>query len=160
WEEAVDLKDLIENHQVDTVFQKAALTAYTEKRFFTNHPKKVLNWTAPDGNREIHCFLEVERKEYKYYGIYVDPLHREEMTNFIRKTHEKYAETICNHFGKVVKGMFTDETHLLGRYPWSPRVDFVKENYGYDIRDYLYLLVDHDGKDAAKVRYHYFQSIH
>lgn len=161
WEEAVDLKDFIGNLQVDPVFQKAGLTAYTEKRFFTYRPKKVLNWTTPDGNWEMHCFLEVEIKDFKYYGTYVDPCHREAMTTFIRKTHEKYAETIGNHFGKVVKGMFTDETHLLGRYPWSPRlVDFVKENYGYDIRDYLYLLVDHDGKDAAKVRYHYFQSIH
>src|SRR5699024_7266362 len=90
------------------------------------------------------CFLEVEIKDFKYYGTYVDPCHREAMTTFIRKTHDKYAETVGRHFGKVVKGMFTDETHLLGRYPWSPHlVDFVKQNYGYDMRDYLHLLVDH-----------------
>lgn len=113
-EKAIDLKDMIGSLQVDPVFQKAGLTTYTQKRFFTYRPKKVLNWTAPDGKWEIHCFLEVEIKDFKYYGTYVDPCHKEAMATFIRMTHEKYAKTIGSHFRKVVKGMFTDETHLLG----------------------------------------------
>src|SRR5690625_5985995 len=55
----------------------------------------------------------------------------------------------------------SDVVHLLGLYPWSPRlVVFIKETYGYDIREYLHLLVDNRGEHVAKIRYHYFQAIH
>lgn len=103
----------------------------------------------------------MEIQDFKYYGTYVDPCHSEAMNTFIRMTHKKYADTIGSHFGKTVKGMFTDETHLLGRYPWSPHlVPFIKQKYGYDIRNNLHLLIDRNGEDAAKVRYQYFQSVH
>src|SRR5690625_1876379 len=161
WKESIDVKKFIGNIQVEPVFQKTGLTAYTQKRYFTYEPKKSLNWTAPEGNWEIHCFLEEEIKDFKYYGTFVDPCHTEAISTFIHTTHERYAETIGHHFGKTVKGIFSDEVHLLGRYPWSPRlVAFIKETYGYDIREYLHLLVDNRGEHVAKIRYHYFQAIH
>lgn len=161
WEDAIDVKESIGNIQVEPVYQKTGLTAYNQKRFFTYKPKKMLNWTASDGEWEVHCFLEGEISDFKYYGTFVDPCHTEAMTTFIQTTHERYAQRLKKHLGKTVKGMFTDEIHLLGRYPWSPRfVSFIQEKYGYDIRDYLHLLLYQDGDLAPKIRYHYFQANH
>ncbi|WP_194842044.1 glycosyl hydrolase [Gracilibacillus salitolerans] len=160
WEEAIDLKLKIGNSQVEHIYQKTGLTAYNQRRFFTYGPKKVLEWDAPNGSWEIHCFIEEEIEDFKYYGTFVDPLHKEAIQSFIQLTHDRYLEKLGPHFGKTVKGMFTDETHLLGRFPWSPQlVPYIKDTYGYDIREYLYLLIT-DAKDYAKIRYHYFQSIH
>ncbi|MBM7573465.1 glycosyl hydrolase [Aquibacillus albus] len=161
WDEAIDVKEFIGNIQVEPVYQKTGLTAYNQKRYFTYKPKKVLHWTAPEGQWEIHCFLEQEIDDFKYYGTFVDPCHEEAMFTFIRTTHDRYAEKVGKYFGKTVKGMFTDEIHLLGRFPWSPKlVPFIQENYGYDIRDYIHLLLHHDNNSSAKVRYHYYQAIH
>ncbi|MBO0995384.1 glycosyl hydrolase [Bacillus sp. SD088] len=161
WHEAINVKEHIGNIQVEPVYQKTGLTAYNQKRFFTYNPKKMLNWTAPSGEWEFHCFLEGEINDFKYYGTFVDPCHHEAMTTFIELTHERYAQKLKKHFGKTIKGMFTDEIHLLGRYPWSPRfVSFIQEKYGYDIREYLYLLLYQDRDLAPKIRYHYFQANH
>ncbi|MGN8644867.1 glycosyl hydrolase [Gracilibacillus sp. HCP3S3_G5_1] len=160
WEKAIDLKLKIGNLQVEHIYQKTGLTAYNQRRFFTYGPKKVLEWDLPQGDWEIHCFIEEELEDFKYYGTFVDPLHKEAIQTFIQVTHERYLSKVGKHFGQTVKGMFTDETHLLGRFPWSPQlVPYIKDTYGYDIREYLYLLIT-NGEHAAKVRYHYFQSIH
>ncbi|WP_163536174.1 glycosyl hydrolase [Gracilibacillus sp. YIM 98692] len=161
WEEAIDVRDAIGSIQVEPVYQKTGLTAYNQKRFFTYQPKRVLQWMAPEGKWEIHCFLEQEIEDFKYYGTFVDPCHEEAMATFIESTHEKYAKKIGHHFGKTVKGMFTDEIHLLGRFPWSPRiVSYIQETYGYDIREYLHLLIHQDDRLSAQVRYHYYQAVH
>ncbi len=163
WAHAIDVKQSIGNLQVEPVYQKTGLTTYNQKRFFTYNPKKIVNWIAPAGEWEIHCFLEGEINDFKYYGTFVDPCHTEAMATFIKMTHERYAQKLKKHFhfGKTIKGMFTDEIHLLGRYPWSPRfVPFIKQKYGYDIRDYLHLLLYQDGDLAPKIRYHYFQANH
>ncbi|MFC0472159.1 glycosyl hydrolase [Halalkalibacter kiskunsagensis] len=161
WEDAIDVNDFIGNLQVEPVFQKTGLTAYNQKRFFTYKPKKFLNWTAPKGTWEVHCFLEEEISDFKYYGTFVDPCHKEAMATFIESTHERYASEIKHHFGKTVKGMFSDEIGLLGKLPWSPKLlSFFKEKNGYDLRDCLQLLIDNDGGLASKVRYDYFQAIH
>src|SRR5690625_1330758 len=86
WEDAIDVKDFIGNLQVEPVFQKAGLTAYNQKRYFTYQTKKVLQWTPPQGDWEFHCFLEEEIHDFKYYGTYVDPCHPEAMETFIRLT--------------------------------------------------------------------------
>jgi len=161
WEQSVNIEKFIGNFQSELVFQKAGLTAYNQKRFFTYRTEKKCNWTAPEGKWEIHCFLEVEIDDFKYYGTFVDPCHEEAIKTFIDVTHEKYAEHLGEEFGKTVKGMFTDETGLLGKIPWSPQlVDFIKETKGYDLRDHLHELIDGSGDSTAKIRYDYFQAIH
>jgi hypothetical protein len=161
WDGAINIEKYIGNYQSDPVFQKVGLTAYNQKRFFTYNTKKILNWTAPEGNWEIHCFLEEEIDDFKYYGTFVDPCNAEAIKTFIELTHERYAQNLGEEFGKTVKGIFTDETGLLGRIPWSPQLpDFFQQLNGYDLRDYLHTLVEPEGEDTSKVRYDYFQSIH
>ncbi|MFB3168628.1 glycosyl hydrolase [Neobacillus sp. 179-C4.2 HS] len=161
WDEAIDIKKYIGNYQSEPVYQKVGLTTYNQKRFFTYNTIKILKWTAPEGDWEIHCFLEEEIDDFKYYGTFVDPCNREAIKTFIELTHERYAENLGGEFGKSVKGIFTDETGLIGRIPWSPQLpDFFQKHNGYDLREYLYTLIESGGENTAKVRYDYFQSIH
>ncbi|HZG86647.1 glycosyl hydrolase [Paenibacillus sp.] len=162
WPEAVDVSESIGNHQAEPIFQKAGLTAYNQKRFFTYRTMKKLIWTAPAGdNWEVHCFLEEELEDFKYYGTFVDPCHSEAMRTFIRLTHDRYARSVGDLFGATIKGMFTDEIGLLGAIPWSPQLPrFFRERNGYDIREALHALVCDDAEEKAKVRYDFFQAVH
>ncbi|MBY0147011.1 glycosyl hydrolase [Neobacillus niacini] len=161
WDQALEVTDYIGNYQAEPVFQKTGLTAYNQKRYFTYSTRKRLNWQAPEGKWEIHCFLEEELSDFKYYGTFVDPCHEEAIKTFIDLTHNRYARYLSEEFGQTVKGMFSDETGLLGKIPWTSQLpDFFKETNGYDIKDYLHALIDDQASGAAKVRYDYFQSIH
>lgn len=161
WDRSEDVSGFIGTLQAEPVFQMTGLTAYNNKRFFTYRTVKMLEWTPPSGVWEVHCFLEKEIGDFKYYGTYVDPCHAEAMRTFIALTHERYTEAIGEHYGKTVKGMFTDETGLLGRMPWSPELPaFFKETFGYDLVEKLPALLYDIGKDTAKVRYDYFQAVH
>lgn len=161
WDQAYNIEDYIGNYQAEQVFQKTGLTAYNQKRYFTYQTRKKLNWQAPKGKWEIHCFLEVEIDDFKYYGTFVDPCHEEAIKTFINLTHNRYAKKLGEEFGQTVKGMFTDETGLLGKIPWSTQLlTFFKQTKGYDLKDYLHALIDDQIDETAKVRYDYFQSIH
>lgn len=161
WDQALDVNDYIGNYQAEPVFQKTGLTAYNQKRYFTYSTRKRLKWQAPEGKWEIHCFLEEEISDFKYYGTFVDPCHEEAVKTFIEVTHNRYAKKLSEEFGHTIKGMFSDETGLLGKIPWTTKlVDFFKETKGYDIKDYLHALIDDQASGTAKVRYDYFQSIH
>jgi hypothetical protein len=164
WSRAIDVSRYIGNHQSEPVFQKAGLTAYNRKRFFTYNPVKRLLWTAPAEPAslwEVHCFLEEEMKDFKYYGTYVDPCNSEAMATFIALTHERYAEELGEYFGTTIQGMFTDEIGLLGSIPWSPQLPaaFLARN-GYDLLEHIHALYDADAEDAVRVRYDYYQTVH
>ncbi|GGG25549.1 glycosyl hydrolase [Paenibacillus abyssi] len=161
WDQALDISANVGNHQAERIFQKAGLTAYNKKRFFTYKTVKKLHWTAPEGEWEIHCFLEEEIEDFKYYGTFVDPCNEEAMKTFIALTHERYALSIGEHFGSTVKGVFTDEIGLLGKVPWSPQIPaYFKERNGYDLQDHLHALLYQDSEHSAKVRYDYYQTVH
>ncbi|WP_166239024.1 glycosyl hydrolase [Paenibacillus turpanensis] len=171
WEQALDLQHYIGNLQADQVFQKTGLTAYTQKRFFTYRTVLQLDWTAPTGGNlpeaqaadewEIAIFQEKEIEDFKYYGTFVDPCNKAAMETFIRLTHDRYAAEVGEYLGGTVKGMFTDEIGLLGRIPWSKHLaQEFKQRNGYDLLDCLPALLDSSVRDAAKIRYDYYQTIH
>ena len=161
WDEAVDVAGRIGNLQTEPVFQKAGLTAYNQKRFFTYRTAKQICWTAPPGRWEIHVFLEKELDDFKYYGSFLDPCHPGAVETFIRLTHERYAREIGEYFGTTVKGIFTDETAFLGRRPWTPQlVEHIRRTRGYDITEVLGPLFCGGTPDAARLRYDYFQGLH
>lgn len=161
WHEAVDVRSAIGNYQSDPIFQKAGLTAYNQKRFFTYTTVQKIDWTAPAGEWEVIVIQEKEIEDFKYYGTFVDPCNREAMATFIRLTHDKYAQHLGEYFGNTIKGMFTDEIGLLGSIPWSPKLaDFFLKRNGYDLRDHLHALLFADAEGAARVRYDYYQSVH
>ncbi|GAA4842553.1 hypothetical protein GCM10023310_20590 [Paenibacillus vulneris] len=166
WDQAIDVRSSIGNYQADPIFQKAGLTAYNQKRFFTYRTVQKMDWTAPSGPNleeawEVIIVQEQEIEDFKYYGTFVDPCNREAMAAFIRLTHDKYAQHLGDYFGKTIKGMFTDEIGLLGSIPWSPRLadEFLQRN-GYDLREHLHALLYSDAEDAARIRYDYYQTVH
>jgi hypothetical protein len=138
WSNAFDLESYIGSVPAEAVFQSTGLTKYTNKRFFTASPHKRLLWDVPPGNWAITIFLDQEIDDFKYFGTYVDPCHREAMQTFIATTHEQYARRFHEHFGETIKGIFTDEVGLLGRIPWSARLpDFFHEHYDYELVENL-----------------------
>ncbi|HEY7414846.1 MAG TPA: glycosyl hydrolase, partial [Ktedonobacteraceae bacterium] len=161
WSRAVDLAPSVGSVPAQTVFQSTGLTAYTNKRFFTASPQKRLIWDVPPGRWRVILFLEQEIENFKYYGTYVDPCHREAVRTFLETTHEQYARHFHEQFGQAIKGIFTDEVGMLGRVPWSARLpDFVRERYGEEIIDRLPALFDPQDKNSAQIRYQFFQSLH
>lgn len=163
WDQLVDLKDAIGNLQADPVFQKTGLTTYNQKRFFTYRTVFQLDWEAPESAYEwdILVYQEKEIEDFKYYGTFVDPCHKEAMQTFIQLTHERYAKHIGSEFGGTVKGMFTDEIGLLGSMPWTPRLEaYFQERHGYSITEHIAALSHADYRDAARIRYDYYQALH
>ncbi len=66
---------------------------------------------------------------------------------FINNTYEKYRECLGEYFGERIPLFFTDEPALMCNcLPYGGFEAFEKK-YGYDIRDYLYVIKDF-GKEA------------
>lgn len=163
WHAAVDVASFIGNLQPEQVFQKTGLTAYNNKRYFSYNPANWLRWQAPAGSGEweVLVFVEEEVSDFKYYGTFVDPLHKDAMRTFIELTHQRYADALGDRLRRNVRGMFTDEIGVLGHIPWSPIIaGYVQEKYGTDLLAQLPLLIYNSGESAAKVRYQFYQAIH
>ncbi len=161
WSDTIDLVQSIGSIPAEAVFQSTGLTTYTNKRFFTTQLQKQLTWNVPPGRWMISIFLEKEVEDFKYFGHYVDPCHKEAIQTFMLTTHEQYARHFDQHFGQTIKGLFTDEVGMLGRIPWSARLpDFFRERSGYDLVDNLPTLLYGRGEQTAQIRYDFFQGIH
>ncbi len=161
WNDAIDLEQAIGSVPNEEVFQATGLTTYTNKRFFTARLQKQLVWDVPVGRWQISVFLEKELEDFKYYGHYVDPCHREAMQTFLRTTHEQYARRFGHYFGQTIKGMFTDEVGFIGRIPWSARLPgFFRERVGYDLLENLSALLYSYSEQTPQIRYDFFQSMH
>ncbi|MGV2886463.1 glycosyl hydrolase [Paenibacillus taichungensis] len=161
WHESIDLRSNIGNIQTDQVYQETGLTSYNRKRFFTYRTAFRLLWKAPAGEWDVIIFQEEEMDDFKYYGNFVDPCHKEAMSRFIELTHERYKEAVGEQFESVIKGMFSDEIAPLGRIPWSPQLPrFFSERCGYSLIESLPALLHGDVPDAERIRYDYYQSLH
>ncbi len=157
----IDLVPYIGSAPSQSVFQSTGLTKYTNKRFFTAELQKQLVWDVPPGHWNITLFLEKEINEFKYFGTYVDPCHKEAMQTFIATTYEPYAQHFREHFGRTIKGFFTDEVGMLSHVPWSPRLPaFFRERYGHELLESLPTVVYGQGEKIAQTRYQFFQSLH
>jgi hypothetical protein len=161
WENVLDLQDQIGNLQEQTVFQKTGLTSYNQKRYFSYGPAKRLVWKAPPGDWQIIIFLEKEIEDFKFFGTFFDPCHAEAVQTFLRTTHERYARLLNQTSLETIKGIFSDETGLYGTPPWSPRLlSFFEQHNGYSLQENLMALHYSTGRNVAKIRYDYFQTLH
>jgi hypothetical protein len=67
---------------------------------------------CPEGRQVLIFFREIHPSNSFYNGgAYLDTMNREATDAFIASTHEKYREQCGQHFGKSIKGIFTDEPH-------------------------------------------------
>ncbi len=124
---------------------------YNEKRFMADEGRLVLSWKAPKGEWRLFVGIEREQRGFKYYDCFFDPLHPGAVEEFIRLTHEPYAQAVGEHFGGTIPGIFTDETEPPS---WSPHIE---AEVGLDLPLLLPALRHDDHPRAAEVRYRFRQ---
>jgi hypothetical protein len=126
-----------------------------------------------EAGQSILVFTIVEQQKESFYNgyTYLDTLNREAVDKFIELTHEKYKSKSGKHFGKAIKGIFTDEPHrgsLMDGFsmnnnnkewhsPWTYTLfDRFKEAYGYDLLAKLpELFLLPKGQAFSQVKWHY-----
>lgn len=88
-----------------------------------------------------------------------DLLSYDAMKAFLQFAYQPYYETLNEHFGKTVIGIFTDEPSLLGRgarkglVPWTAGLaDDFRKRRGYDLLPVLPALFFDVGPQTAKIR--------
>lgn len=91
---------------------------------------------------------------------YIDALNADTVKLFLDNTHEKYYARFADDFGDAMPGFFTDEPQFgSAGLPWSYELEKVfKDEYGYDILDYLYFLFISDERGDS-VRYDFWKLI-
>jgi hypothetical protein len=96
---------------------------------------KVEKNTACDAltGRRILAFRVIPMPKNAFYNgnTYVDTMKREATEAFLRVTHERYKQHCGHHFGKAIKGIFTDEPSrgsMLSGFS-VPHVDGVDATY-------------------------------
>jgi hypothetical protein len=89
----------------------------------------------------------------------VDYLNKEAIRLFIEKTHEQYREQMGEEFGKIISGIFMDETRFCNAMPWTGTLqeEFIRRK-GYDLVPYLPLLIRRDGR-SSQIRFDYYDVI-
>ncbi len=110
-------------------------------------------------NVDIYA-VSVGVDDYETGGKFsIDYLSKDAIRKFIESTHEKYAERFKEEFGKVIKGIFMDETRFCNALPWTDtlREEF-KQRKGYDIVPLLPLLIKTSEKSKF-IRYDYFDVV-
>lgn len=96
---------------------------------------------------------------YAYYRIlphYVDIMDKRIVAKFIEVTHEEYKKHFCEHFGKRIKGIFTDEPQMSHSPTWSLCMEEkYHEKFQEDILDKLWLM-HVNGTDYKAFRYRFW----
>lgn len=123
-----------------------------------------------------YAYLSKERNDIWYNGYgYVDTLNSRVVQEFVKTTHEKYANVCGDAFGKEVPVIFTDEPQFAYKealpfpqmecdihlsYTDDFDIKFIAK-YGYSILDYLPELIwelSEGGVSVHRYRYHNFVS--
>ncbi|MDF2441050.1 MAG: hypothetical protein JWN98_2034, partial [Abditibacteriota bacterium] len=119
---------------------------YNEKRFMADEGRLVLQWTPPAGEWRLHIGIEREQHGFKYFDCFFDPLHPAAAPEFLRLTHEPYAEHLSKYFGSTIPGIFTDEIEPPA---WSPQIE---AEVDLDLTQLLPALKHDDHPRAPEVR--------
>lgn len=136
-----------------------------ERNKVTEYDKAIKN-IAMDGINYSICDRISSMGNPLFNGAcYVDLMNPDAVKAFFKSTHEKYKEKCGEHFGKEIKGMFTDEPcyMMIRNYkvpvvPWSECLPeyFMKLN-DYDIREKVDELF-FDINDYRKTRFDFFDA--
>ncbi len=87
-----------------------------------------------------YCVEEIQR------GCRVDYTNRSVTETFINNTYEKYKERVGDLFGESIPVIFTDEPGLLRSSLADNEFELFEKEFGYDLRDYAYVLANRDGE--------------
>lgn len=117
-----------------------------------------INYIAKEDVEIIAVYVKVDA--YEPVGKFcVDYLSKEALQVFIEKTHEKYREHFEEEFGKVITGIFMDETRFCNAMPWTKTLpEEFRKRKGYEIEPYLPLLIKKNERSNL-FRYDYYDVI-
>jgi hypothetical protein len=126
------------------------------------------------GEKILSFVLRLAEPSSWYNGqTYLDTLNPTAVREFIRVTHEAYRRECGRAFGKLVRGIFSDEpnTGLMMRHgggigetnalPWTDALPkLFRERYGYDLLPHLpELCYDIEGLSTRTARYHFLDLV-
>ena len=90
---------------------------------------------------------------------YVDLIYPGVTEKFLEVTMSGYEKTFGRELGPVIKGIFSDEANIAspGGIRWTPDLfDVFQKKWGYDLKEYLPLLVEETG-NWKQVRHNYME---
>lgn len=146
--------DLGKRHYINV----SAYNSKDERTDLLNLNEKVIKYTALEDITIYGVYVDVD--EYEPVGkLCVDYLSKKAIGKFIETTHELYADNFQNEFGKIITGIFMDETRFCNAMPWTKTLleEFQKRK-GYDLLPYLPLLI-RKTEESVYIRYDYFDVI-
>lgn len=106
----------------------------------------VYEYTQNSDKADLYCFVG------RLKG-YADLLNYDAVSCFIKNTHEAYKTKLGKFFGKEIKGIFTDEPQLVGKYPYTyslPSLFFNK--YGISFEENAWML-NSDSPETYEFKY-------
>ncbi len=124
-----------------------------------------LSWKAPAGQWRV---LVITESVYRgtFFGFYLDLMNPDATREFIEVTHEAYRKRVGKEFGKTIPGIFTDEPALNYANDKENSVPFTwrlpgafKRAWGTELRDALPALFLDCGKETAKLRCRFYETV-
>ena len=112
--------------------------------------------------------MSIGQQKFNYFA-YLDLMNPDAVQAFLNVTHEAYAESFSEEFGKTIPGIFTDEPCFIYRYmkedpgftflPWTKDFnDYFQAQNGYDLLPHLPALFFPGIEDSPAYRYDFFRT--
>ncbi|MFP4355502.1 MAG: glycosyl hydrolase [Phycisphaerae bacterium] len=129
--------------------------------------------TAPNSETGTVAFDVVRQEPSGWHndGAYLDEMNPQAVAEFIRLTHQAYADRYAEDFGDLIPAIFTDEPNVVCEFwdaqpdkwalPWTPDMprQFI-QRHGYDLLAHLpELLFQAPDEPFSKVRHDFWQTV-
>lgn len=112
---------------------------------------------------DFYLYSKTYHGKSSWYGghTYVDLLYPGVTEKFMEITMGAYEKHLGDKLGTEIKGIFTDEPQIAspGGIRWTPDLfDVFEKQWGYNLKDFLPLLVETDG-NWKEVRHNYMETL-
>jgi len=151
-----------------TLLEKRELTLECDQRY----EKRADSVALYDGKRRLpddyissrnHTYTEYYLRTFIENGNRIDNTSETAIDTFIENTYEKYKEAVGDLFGEQMPLFFTDEPGCLRNTIPTGGFEKFKEKFGYDLRDYLYVIEDYgsecESEEEKRARIDFFTLI-
>lgn len=132
-----------------------------EGDIFKNISGETDKYTSKPGEYYLYRKTYYARGDWHGGFSYVDLLYPGVTEKFIDVTMSGYEKTFGKELGSVIKGIFSDESNIgnIQGIRWTPDFfDVFSKQWGYDLREYLPMLVEETG-DWRRIRHNYMETL-
>lgn len=132
---------------------------YDSPRSSANNPELAVQLPLLSPGEKLVAFVARPCSTKNIWGGQVDTLNPKATQAFLNATHERYAKTVGQYFGRTITAMFTDEPKCHSNYPFTPGLfEAFKETYDYELAPRLiHLFTDANNDTANLTRLHFRQ---